>query len=523
MRSLLLIALVACSTPDATTPDGAAWDAAPDAFACGTPAAAAAAERVPTTSGLVHGTLAGTTYAYLGIAYAAPPTGALRFAPPAAPACPSDEVAATAIGPECPQFADDGSFAGSEDCLHVNVWAPAAAEAPRAVMVFIHGGGNVAGSAGDPFYNGARLATAGDTIVVTLDYRLGQLGFIDHTSLAAENNAAGNYGLLDQIAALQWVHTNIAAFGGDPANVTVFGESAGGRDTCSLVAAPGAAGLLSHAIVESGSCRGLPPRSVAQATGDQVVMAAGCSGSADVPGCLRALTPEQVIRANPGSPSILDSAPYEPEIDGTIQPVQPQAALAAGTHNHVAFMVGANADETGQAVPMIPTEAAYEQAVTTQYGASLAPQVLAHYPAANFPTPRAAYVRVTTDARFLCPSRDIARAAARAQTEPVYRYLFQYPASPFGAIHGIELPFVFGTFDSILVNGVPYTPTATELALSAAVQTYWTTFAKTGVPAGSPAWPAYVAATDSTLTFAATPVEVDGIRTADCDFWDHLQ
>jgi para-nitrobenzyl esterase len=523
MRSLVLIslaALVACSNHDAAAPDGAV-DTAPDAYACATPAPGPAAERVPTTTGMIHGAMVGATYAYLGISYAAPPTGTSRFAPPATPACPSDEVAATAIGPECPQLADDGTFGGSEDCLHLNVWAPAAAAAPRAVMVFVHGGGNVSGSASQALYAGDKLATAGDVIVVTFDYRLGQLGFIDHSSLAVENNAAGNYGLLDQIAALQWVHTNIAAFGGDPANVTVFGESAGGRDTCSLVAAPGAAGLFAHAIVESGSCRGLPTRAAAEITGEQFVTAAGCAGNGDVPGCLRALTAEQVIRANAASASILEATPYQPEIDGTIQPVEPEAALAAGTHNHVAFMVGANADETGQAVPAVPTEAAYEQLVTTQFGA-LGSQVLAHYPAANFPTPRAAYVRVTTDSRFVCPSRDIARAASHVQTEPVYRYFFQYPATPFGATHGIELPFVFGTFDSILVNGTPYTPTPAELALSAAIQTDWTTFAKTGVPAGTPTWPVYAAATDPTRTFAAMVGETDGIRTADCDFWDNL-
>ena len=520
MRRLALAALVlagACSNPDAAAPDGAI-----DAFACTAPAAGAPAERVPTTSGMIHGAPAGTMYAYLGIPYAAPPIGALRFAPPAAPACPSDEIAATALGPMCPQLTSDGTYEGDEDCLHLNVWAPGTAAAPRAVMVFIHGGGNVAGSASDALYAGDQLAAAGDVVVVTIDYRIGQLGFIDHASLAAENNAAGNYGLLDQIAALQWVHTNIAAFGGDPANVTVFGESAGGRDTCSLVAAPGAAGLFAHAIVESGSCRGLPTRAAAEMVGDTFATAAGCAGNADVPGCLRALSAEQVIRANPATASILAATPYQPEIDGTIQPVEPQAALVAGTHDHVAFMVGANADETGQAVPAIPTEAAYEQIVNTQFGA-LASQVLAHYPAASFPTPRAAYVRVTTDSRFVCPSRDIARAAAHGQTEPVYRYFFQYPATAFGATHGIELPFVFGTFSSIIVNGTPYTPTATDLAISAAIQSDWTSFAKTGVPAGTPTWPSYVVATDPTRTFGAMPGEMDGIRTADCDFWDQLQ
>ena len=317
---------------------------------------------MPTTTGMIHGAMVGATYAYLGIAYAAPPTGTSRFAPPAAPACPSDEVAATAIGPECPQLADDGTFGGSEDCLHLNVWAPATAAAPRAVMVFVHGGGNVSGSAGQALYDGEKLATAGDTIVVTFDYRLGQLGFIDHSLARRGEQRSRQLRPARSIAALQWVHTNIAAFGGDPTNVTVFGESAGGRDTCSLVAAPGAAGLFAHAIVESGSCRGLPTRAAAEATGEQFVTAAGCAGNGDVPGCLRALTAEQVIRANPASASILEATPYQPEIDGTIQPVEPEAALAAGTHNHVAFMVGANADETGQAVPAVPTEAAYEHA-----------------------------------------------------------------------------------------------------------------------------------------------------------------
>src|SRR3569623_750247 len=352
MRRLALAALVlagACSNHDAAAPDGAI-----DAFACTAPAAGAPAERVPTTSGMIHGALAGTMYAYLGNPYAAPPIGALRFAPPAAPACPTAELAATALGPMCPQLASAGTYGGDEDCLHV----------------------------------------------------------------------------------------------------TVFGESAGGRDTGSLGAAPGAAGLFAHAIVESGSCRGLPTRAAAEMVGDTFATAAGCAGNADVPGCMRALSAEHVIRANPAPASILAATPYQPELDGPIQPVAPQAALVAGTHAHVAFQVGANADETGQAVPAIPTEAAYEQIVNTQFGA-FAPQVLAHYPAASFPTPRAAYVRVTTDSRFVCPSRDIARAAAHGQTEPVYRYFFQYPATPFGATHGIELPFVFGTFSSIIVNGIP--------------------------------------------------------------------
>lgn len=517
MRSLCLAIVVAACGNNASAPP----DTAPDGFACGAPAAGAATEHVATTSGLLHGVMVGTTWAYLGVPYAAPPTGTLRFAAPAAALCPTTEIEASVVGPMCPQLDDNGVVSGDEDCLHLNVWAPATAAAPRPVMVFIHGGGNVQGSANDPIYDGEHLAEVGDVVMVTIDYRLGQLGFLDQATLAAESTAAGNYGLLDQIAALQWVHANIAALGGDPANVTVFGESAGGRDTCSIVAAPSAAGLFHRAIVESGSCGGLPTRAVAEITGDQVVAALGCTGNADVPGCLRALTAQQIVSTLPASASILVSTPYQPVIDGTIQPEQPAAAIAAGRHNHVTFMIGSNADETGKQVPAIADEQAYEQALSAQYGA-LASQVLAHYPASNFPTPRAAYVRVTTDARFVCPTRGFARDFATSQTEPAFRYLFQYPATVFGAVHGIELPFVFGTVGAIVVNGTPHTPTAVELAVTAAMQTDWTTFARTGTPAGAPAWPVYSTATDPARTFDVTTGVTLGIRTVDCDFWDGL-
>jgi para-nitrobenzyl esterase len=251
-----------------------------------------------------------------------------------------------------------------------------------------------------------------------------------------------------------------------------------------------------------------------------VVAALGCTG--DLPACLRSHTAAEVIAAVPTSASILVSTPFQPEIDGTIQPVQPAVAIAAGTHHHVPFMIGSNADETGKQVPAIADEAAYEAALTAQFGTAIGNQVLAQYPVSRFPTPRAAYVRVTTDARFVCPTRTFARDFAAGQTEPTYRYLFQYPATLFGAVHGIELPFVFGTLDTIVVNGTAHVPTSTELAVSAAMQADWTSFARTGVPAGAPTWPAYVTATDPARTYDAATGVVAGIRTADCDFWDGL-
>jgi len=520
---VLATALLGCghdspSSPDASTDSDVA-------ARCGVATAGPARERVVTTGGTVHGVALGASFAYLGVRYAAPPTGSLRFAAPAPTGCTADaDLDATALGPKCPQLDDSDVFQGDEDCLRVNIWAPAAAPStPRAVMVWIHGGANAVGFASDPLYDGQKLAEAGDVVVVTLDYRVGQLGFVDHATLAAESSASGNYGLLDQIAALGWVHDNIAGFGGDPTNVTVFGESAGGRDTCSVVAAPSSAGLFTRSIIESGSCSALPTRTIAQAQGNTFVSAAGCAAAADVPACLRALPTETLIRAAAPDPSILVSTAYQPVIDGTIQPVEPITALANGSAAHGPFMLGSNADETGATVGAIPDEDAYTAALVTQFGATAAPKVKLQYPVARFTTPRAAFVRATTDARFVCPTRSMARAAHTGSQPPVYRYLFDDPASPFGAVHGIEIPFVFGTFSALLTpTGQPYQPTATDLAVAAAVQADWVSFAKTGAPSGTPAWPAWDT-TDPARHYTAAGADVQvGIRTDDCDFWDNL-
>ena len=507
-KTLVLFVLAACGGSgggDDTPSDGS------DTARC-TPVAGGAAETVATTSGIVHGAVDGKTFAYKRVPFAAPPTGELRFAPPQPATCAEGEVDARALGPACPQL-DAGAFVGDEDCLHVNVWAPSDAPAtPRPVMVWIHGGGNSIGSAVYPIYDGRRLAEVGDVIVVSANYRLGQLGF-----LAIGGDGSGVFGLLDQIAALTWVKDNIAAFGGDPNNVTIFGESAGARDVCSLVASPTAKGLFHRAIMESGSCKALPARAKAEQTAADVVAAAGCAAG-DV-ACMRALPAETVIRALASDISGLSSGDYQPMIDGIVQTDQPDNVIAAGGHSHVPFMVGANADETGNSAPQITTEAQYEALVRMQLPLTIANMALMRYPASAFPTPRAAYVRLTTDSRFVCPAREIARAADAGQTEAVYRYFFQYRATPLGAVHGLDVPYVFGTFSGIETpSGMPYTPNATDLAISSAIQGYWTRFARTGDPGGSPAWPMF-GSTDPTLVFDTTTSTIDGIRTAACDFW----
>jgi para-nitrobenzyl esterase len=487
-------------------------DTPPDASPRCIPAPGSATETVMTTSGLVRGAVADATFAYKRVPFAAPPVGDLRYAPPQPPACPDGEIDATTLGPACPQL-EEGAFVGDEDCLHLNVWAPAAAAAaPRPVMVWIHGGGNSIGSAVYPIYDGRRLAEAGDVVVVTTNYRLGQLGF-----LALGGEGAGNYGLLDQIAALSWVRDNIAAFGGDPTNITIFGESAGARDVCSLVASPAAKGLFHRAIMESGSCKALPTRARAEQTAAEVATTVGCA-TGDV-ACFRALSAETIIRANASDISGLSAGAYQPMIDGVIQTDQPDNVIAAGAHSHVPFMVGANADETGNSAPAITSAAQYEALVRSQLPMAIADLALQQYPASAYPTPRAAYVRLTTDARFVCPSREIARAADTGQSEAVYRYFFQYRATPLGAVHGLDVPFVFGTFDGIETpNGTGYTPNATDLALQASIQGYWTRFARSGDPGGPPAWPLY-GATDPNLVLDATVSTTNGVRTAHCDFW----
>ncbi len=507
--AILLGLAAACGGDDVGNPDG---DAGPDsAPACPVPPGAAG-ERVSTTGGVVVGEMAGATWTYKGVPFAQPPVGDLRFRAPQPVACSAVERDARAYGPRCPQLdPDTDAFLGDEDCLQLNLWAPAAAAAPRPVMVWIHGGGNIFGTAVDPIYDGRRLAEAGDVVVVTVNYRLAQLGWLADVSLADGETRPGNYGTLDQVEALRWVRDNIAAFGGDPSNVTIFGESAGGRNVCTLLAVPAAAGLFHRALVQSGACKFLQTEAAAQAVADDVAAALGCSG--DRATCFRAATAEAITRANASGAGALTASLYGSVVDGVVIPEQPESAIEAGRHHAVPFAIGANADETVREAPAALTEAQYQQLVRAQLGPALGDMALAQYPASAYPTPRAAYVRLTTDVRFVCPSREIAAIADAAQTAPVYRYFFSYRATPLGAPHAIEIPFLFGTFDAI-----PYTPTAADLALSSSIMGYWTRFARNADPGGAPTWPAY-APGDPTLVLDNPITRADGIRTADCDFW----
>lgn len=476
--------------------------------------------------GLVRGVREGDVFSFRGIPFAAPPTGDLRWKSPEAPIPWKGERLADAFGPACPQIDGNNVMIGDEDCLHINVWTPivtADDERTLPVLVFIHGGGNVQGSTsiqagGVALYDGQRLAEAGQVVVVTLNYRLGTLGFLAHASLSAESEygGSGNYGLLDQVRALDWIHRLIAGFGGDTSRVLVFGESAGAVNTCSMLASPLTDGLFTRALMESGGCVA-EPLATRESEGATVAATVGCNDAA----CLRGVGTEALVRAidtDPiGSMGLVQPA-VGATIDGYVLTQNPRDALASADHHDVPFVVGANSDETGAWIGNL-TQQQYEDFVHAVLGQTIGDQALAVYPAANFATPRLALVAMTTDAQFVCPSRTWAASASASQSSSVYRYFFTHSVSVLGATHGLELPFLFQRTD---IGG--YQPTAADLEVSAAMLSYWTRFADTGDPNGgsNPAWPVYDPSTDPYMEIAAPPAAGAAIRTNECDFWDSL-
>lgn len=487
---------------------------------------------VITQTGAVTGAKVGTTWAWKGIPYAAPPVGDLRWKRPQPHACWEDARPAIDFGPICLQADADGGVVGSEDCLSVNIWAPedASADKPAPVMFYIHGGGNTQGSASNQvgnvyLFDGQALSEQNRVVVVTIQYRLGPMGWLAHPAFAeGEPAAAGNYGAHDQVSALRWVKENIASFGGDPARTLVFGESAGAVNTCMMLATPLAKGLFSSALMQSGGCVA-QPKVTAESFASEWATMAGCEGEADPAACLRAMSAEDVQLL---VPSPIDLAgkqgPFQPIVDGVLLPKAPQEILDAGEHNHVPFVVGANENETAQAVPDM-TEAEYEALITATF-ATFADEVLAEYPASEFPTPRDAYVAVTSDAKFICGARRIARAVRAGQSEPVFRYHFTHVldnVGPMGkkngAFHGVELFFVFNH-----LNVAGYSPSAGEVELATALGGYWSRLADAGDPngAGAVTWPVYDAAKDSYLRLDTTITAEEGVHTDRCDFWDGL-
>jgi para-nitrobenzyl esterase len=393
----------------------------------------------------------------------------------------------------------------------------------------VQGSSSETDRSGNFIYDGAALAEHEHAVVVTINYRIGALGWLAHPAFG---DHPGNYGTLDQIFALQWTRRNVAAFGGDPTRVLIFGESAGALNVCVLLASPLAKGLFSAALMESGGCSA-KTAAAAQTFAPKFMVAAGCEGSADPAECARGLSAEAVTLALPQPANVAGAqSDYQPNVDGVVLLDTPQAVLAAGTHNHVPFVVGSNSEETSlalaQANPGGMTDAQYRAAVLAYaFGnPTLADQVLAMYPVTDYSSPLAAYAAVTSDAKFICTARIVARAARAAQSEPVYRYFFMHhldnaaaAVRALGAWHGLELAFVFRD-----LGAVGYAPSAAENALADAIGGYWARLAATGDPneGAAPAWPVYDVAEDSYLALDDAIQSGAGVRTSYCDFWDSV-
>jgi para-nitrobenzyl esterase len=447
---------------------------------------------------------------FRGIPYAAAPVGERRFAPPGPAPAWEGERDATVFGARSLQVSGgatallgDRSDDADEDCLFLNVFTPGCDDARRPVMVWIHGGGFVNGSASIPWYDGTSLATRGDVVVVTINYRLGALGFLWLGDLDPAFRASGVNGLLDQVAALEWVRDNIAAFGGDPDDVTIFGESAGAMSVSTLLAMPAARGLFHRAIAQSGAAHNTFTTTTASAITAQVMELLGIDS---VDGLLAAPAGDIVDAATKvearmfedpsglgGPAGIALAMAFQPVVDGEHLPEQPLRAIAAGRGADVPLLTGTNLDEWNLFALMSPgglddprllgrLERIFGNAhvVRDTYG-SARPDA----------TPDDLWNAVLTDATFRIPAIRLVEARSAA-TSPTWQYLFTWATPAFGGVvkscHALEIPFVFGVLDApgaALFLGDPIGPELHEL--SQAVQDAWLGFVRDGDP-GWPVW-----------------------------------
>ncbi len=478
-------------------------------------AASAQSPKVTVDSGALVGTADGKVLSFKGIPYAAAPVGALRWEPPAKAPAWSGERRADAYGPVCPQpmnadgSPNQGGASGlaSEDCLFLNVWAPRGAKhAP--VMVWLHGGGNTQGAGSLGAYDGSAFVRDG-VILVTVNYRLGALGFFAHPALtkaAHSGDPLVGYGNMDQIAALQWVQRNIATFGGDPANVTVFGESAGGIDTLILMASPMAKGLFAKAIVESGA-GWAPPKTMAkaEAQGQRIAVKAGAAADATIEQ-LRALPVSSLANGN-------ENDDFGPAVDGRLLTESVSQAFAAGHAANVPLVIGTNSYEASLMTSMKLSPAAVlgftPASLRSAYGEESSDSAKA--------------AAIFTDYFMGAPGRWVASKAAG----PTYLYHFAYVLDmqrgkiP-GAGHDTEIPFVFDSWSTLGAMGAGITLSENDKAMTRLVHSCWVAFARTGVPKcdGAAPWPLYLADSDTLMEFDVTPGPRIHFRKAQYDAQD---
>jgi para-nitrobenzyl esterase len=513
----------------------------------------------PTTDGPVLGLRENGVTKFLGIPYAKPPVGALRWMPPQPVAKWTGVRRAYKFGPTCAQVTTLGPFAGppnsNEDCLYLNVFTQDT-KAKLPVLVWIHGGGYFDGASND--YDPTKLVTKGKLVVVTLNYRLNLFGFMAHPALDAEGHAFGNYGLMDMQAALKWVQRNIAAFGGDPGNVTLGGQSAGAGATTANVLSPGAKGLFHRAIFQSGGYTPFVPKSVAEEKGRKFAAAAGCNSKdekgGDIAKCLRAL-PAAKIEALAGSASETSPLITNPMVDGTVIPEQEIDLIHAGKFNQMPIMMGTTHDEGNFNSGILQyfkkdraalNEADYRGYLQRTYGGNAGAggsppayakntidKVLAHYPLK-------AGAQMAWDAAHsdMLACRGQYTAEALSAHVPVYMYLFNdrtaqtyFPKMPGFqplAYHTADIAYVFTGYHGG-PNGAPFTLTPAQSQLSDRMVAAWANFARAGNPNASddkpwPKWkkggdaPAYLLQDNSWKT----QTNAQFAAAHNCAFWNTL-
>lgn len=497
---------------------------------------------VNTTYGPVSGTSVSGIFEFKGIPFASPPIGSNRWKPPSSPSSWTTPLPVQDFKPACPQKLyeqGDTSYIliGEEDCLYLNIWTPDTAGSNLPVMVFIHGGGNQQGSAnqvsmGTELYNGKNLSQRGNVVVVTIQYRLGVLGFLVHPGLEAENssNTSGNYAVMDQLLALAWIKNNIQNFGGDSTKVMIFGESAGGVNVGNLLTTPLAEGLFQRACIES-AVPALGNYEEAKSKGIEFVDEMAGPGSDSAKIAYMRSVPADSITIMMESPLVggFVQMNWRPVVDGQVFPDFPEVLFQDGSFNKVPLMIGSNADEMSVSAPVTVFPFMVTSLINSTFPPGMQAQALSLYPPGTTNAQaRESYVQLLTDAQFTATTRRTARCVNLNQESPVYRYLFAHrqagPLDIFGSYHGLELFYIFNNYENTSYAVGPWY-TLQDDSVEMNMLHYWVNFAANGNPNGNglPAWPSYQSLTDCYLEIKASPDGSQcGLRTEKSDLWDEL-
>jgi para-nitrobenzyl esterase len=497
---------------------------------------------VETRSGRVEGVEHGGVHAFRGIPYARPPVGPRRFAAPE-PEEPWRGVrAAQDFGPSAPQAALALPLPGmevgpmDEDCLYLNVYTPAADAGRRPVLVWIHGGGFVIGSGSQPIYDGSHLARRGDAVVVTINYRLGPLGFLYLEELCPDlEGAVGNAGMRDQVAALEWVRDNIAAFGGDPSQVTIFGESAGGMSVGTLLGMPSARGLFTRAIPQSGAAHNVHTRETATLVAERLVAELGVERSR-AEEALREVSPDKLLDVHQQTVLELGRTtgllPLQPLVDGSSLPEPPLDAVRAGSAADVALLTGTTRDEWKLFGFMDPGVASLDEAGLAKRLSSQIPEAEVEALVAAYRRPERSpadlHFAIETDRVFRIPAIRLAESqAVHCADTWMYRFDWESPSmgGALGSCHALELPFVFGVLHEqgaeLFAGSGPEADALSENMMDA-----WLAFARNGDPshAGLPGgrWDRYEAGERSTMILGRSCAEELDPASAERAVWEEI-